>query len=69
MAVRVQRDKSCDQTYQAFLEDLPSLRDAQGNDMVMEKIVFVERFKELKVSPEQRLKCYRLLEFHRETVR
>jgi hypothetical protein len=56
--VTVRRDKSCDETYGAFVRDAPTIQSVDGEDSGIAKIVFIGTAETL-ISPGQKLKCYR----------
>jgi hypothetical protein len=60
LELNVRRDTTCDETYGAFVQNSPSLRDAQAKNDSGEKVIFIEPFQTIKLSPEQPLKCYKL---------
>ncbi len=55
----VQRDKRCDETYGAFVQNSPTIKDGDGKDFSIEKLVFIEPFEKTRIPLEQPLKCYR----------
>jgi hypothetical protein len=59
LVFRVQRDKRCDETYGAFMQNAPTVKDGDGKDSHIEKLVFTEPFKKIQIPREQPLKCYR----------
>ncbi len=60
LELNILRDATCDETYGAFVQNAPTLREDQAQNDPSEKIVFIEPFQKMKLSPEQPLKCYRL---------
>ena len=60
LELNVRRDTTCDETYGAFMQNSPSLRDAQAKNDSGEKVIFIEPFQTVKLPPEQPLKCYKL---------
>ena len=60
LKLNVRRDTTCDETYGAFVQNSPTLRDAQAKNELGEKVIFIEPFQKIKLSPEQPLKCYKL---------
>ena len=53
----VRRDKSCDETYGAFVRDAPTIQSVDGEDSSIAKVVFIVTA-ETRISPGQKLKCY-----------
>jgi len=60
LQLNVRRDRTCDETYGDFVRNSPALRDEQAKNDPGEKIIFIEPFQKMKLSPEQPLKCYKL---------
>lgn len=60
LQLNVRRDASCDETYGAFVQNAPTLREDQAKGDPSEKVVFIGPFQKAKLSAEQPLKCYRL---------
>ena len=56
---KVHRDKSCDETYGAFVQNAPTIKDDVGKDFPIEKLVFIKPFEKIEIPLEQPLKCYR----------
>jgi hypothetical protein len=54
------RDKTCDETYEAFVQNSPTLKEDQANSDSSDKVVFIASFRTIKLAPEQPLKCYKL---------
>jgi hypothetical protein len=60
LVLKVHRDARCDETYRAFVQNSPTLKEEQSKDETGEKVVFIEPFRTMKLSPDQTLKCYKL---------
>jgi hypothetical protein len=60
LQLNVRRDTTCDETYETFVQNAPSLRGAQAKNEPDEKVIFIEPFQKVKLPPEQPLKCYKL---------
>lgn len=60
LQLNVRRDPTCDETYGAFVQNSGTLSDDQGRNNLSERVIFIGRFKEIKLSAKQMLKCYRL---------
>jgi hypothetical protein len=60
LQINVHRDATCDETYGAFVQNAPKLREDQAKNDSSQKVIFIEPSQKMKLSPEQILKCYRL---------
>jgi hypothetical protein len=60
LQLNVRRDTTCDETYGAFVQNSPTLREERAKNDPSEKVIFIEPFQKMKLSPEQPLKCYKL---------
>jgi hypothetical protein len=55
--LKVRRDHTCDESYGAFVSGSPVF-ESKPKGIVMEKVLFIGRFRDIKLPPEQTLKCY-----------
>lgn len=60
LRINIRRDTTCDETYGAFVQNSPILTDNQAKDGSSERVVFIGPFQQMKLAPEQPLKCYKL---------
>lgn len=60
LEVRVNRDTTCDETYGAFVQNSPTVKEMESKSDSSEKVLFVGAFQTVRLFPEQLVKCYRL---------
>ena len=60
MILRVKRNRSCDESYEHFVANAPSMHEEGSGKVAIGGVTFVEQFKDLKPPPDAVLKCYLL---------
>jgi hypothetical protein len=61
LRLKVRRDASCDEAYRRFVSGAPTIRDQSGGDLI-QGVSFIGKYRGIKISPDQVLKCYVLEE-------
>ena len=59
MRLRVRRNPACDESYHSFVVSSPTMPDQSGGGST-EALVFVAKYRDIKISPAQLLRCYAL---------
>ncbi len=60
LLLRVHRDAKCDETYKAFVENSPRLREFGPEGSLVDPITYYGPFKSIEPSQDYFLRCYRL---------
>lgn len=57
LKLKASRDTACDESYSAFVADSPVITGESGR-VITDRIIFLGRFRNIKIPPERILECY-----------